>query len=104
MSNDTQYTAAVRTAATPVRTGGNPNVGPPVSPPYRFLPLPTPVCVECPPPPSPIKESSKPEHPYDEKSGAGLATRAATTFRGEIISLVRERMGHLLCLLTLTLT
>jgi len=83
MSNDAQYTAVMRTATSPVGTGGNPNVGPPVSLPYRFRPLPTPVCVEChPPPSSPTKESSKPERPDDEKSGAGLATRATTKFRG----------------------
>jgi hypothetical protein len=44
MSNDVQYTAALRTATSPVGTGGNPNVDPLVSLPYRFLPLPTPVC------------------------------------------------------------
>ncbi len=36
-----------------------------------------------PPSSSPAKESSKPERPDEEKSGAGLATRATTTFRGE---------------------
>ena len=51
MSNDAQYTAAMRAATSPVGTGGNPNVGPPVSLPYRFRPLPTPVCFECHPPP-----------------------------------------------------
>jgi hypothetical protein len=41
----------MRTATTPVGTGGNPNVGPPVRLPYCFHPLPIPVFVECPPPP-----------------------------------------------------
>ena len=42
MASDEQYTPAMRAATTPVGTGGNPNVGPPVrSLPYRFLPLPT---------------------------------------------------------------
>ncbi len=39
-----------------------------------------------PPTPSPTQESSKPDHPNDENVGAGLATRAATTFRGAKIS------------------
>jgi hypothetical protein len=34
------------------------------------------------PPSSPTKESSKSEHPDDEKSGAGLATRATIKLRG----------------------
>jgi hypothetical protein len=81
MALDEQYTPAMRTATTPVGTG--PNVGPPVRLPYRFLPLPTSICGDClPPPPSPTQESSKPNHPNDENVGAGLATRAATTFRG----------------------
>jgi hypothetical protein len=74
----------MRAATTPVGTGGNPNVGPPVRLPYRLPPLLTPVCVDCLLSlPSPTKESSKPEHPNDKTSGAGLATRAATTFRGD---------------------
>ncbi len=83
MASDEQYTPAMRWATTPVGTGDNPNVGPLVRLPYRFPPLPTSVCLDClPSPPSPTQESSKPEHPNDESVGAGLATRAATTFRG----------------------
>jgi hypothetical protein len=60
MSNDAQYTDAMRMATTPVGTGGNPNVGPPVRLPYRLPPLPIPVCVDClPSPPSSTRVSSK---------------------------------------------
>jgi hypothetical protein len=91
MASDEQYTPAMRSATTPVGTGGNPNVGPSVRLTYRFPPLPTSVCVDClPSPPSPTQENSKPEHPNDENVGAGLATRVLLPHsERQIIPLVR---------------
>jgi hypothetical protein len=36
IESDPRYTAAMKAATTPVGTGGNPNVGPPVHLPFRF--------------------------------------------------------------------
>ena len=57
MDSDPRYTAAMKAATTPVGTGGNPNVGPPVRLLFRF-PSP-PMCLTCIPPTSPTKDTSK---------------------------------------------
>ena len=72
MESDPRYTAAMKAATTPVGTGGNPNVGPPVRFPFRFPSLP--VCLPCPSHPSPTKASSKIPAPNDDTVSAGLAT------------------------------
>ena len=71
----------MKAAATPVGTGGNPNVGPPVRLPFRFPSLP--VCLPCTSHPSPTKASSKLPAPNDDTASAGLATRVALEVRGE---------------------
>ncbi len=81
MGSDPRYTAAMKAATTPVGTGGNPNVGPPVSLPFRFSS--PPVCLPCLFSTSPTKDNSKPPAPNDETASARLATCVALTIRGE---------------------
>jgi hypothetical protein len=81
MESDPRYMAKMKAATTPVGTGGNPNVGPPVCFPFRFPSLP--VCLPCLSPTSPTKDNSKPPAPNDDTASAGLATCAAPTVRGE---------------------
>ena len=81
MGSDPRYTAAMKAAKTPVGTGGNPNVGPPVRHPFRFPSLP--VCSSCLPSASPAQDSSKTLPPNEEIMRAGLATRVARPIRGE---------------------
>ena len=81
MDLDSRYTAAMKAATTPVGTGGNPNVGPPVRHPFRFPSLP--VCSSCLPSASPAQDSFKTLPPHEEIMSAGLATRVAHPIRGE---------------------
>jgi hypothetical protein len=81
MDSDQRYTAAMKTATTPVGTGGNPNLGPPVRLLFRFPS--TPMCLTCSSPASPTKGNSKDLPPNEEKVSAGLDTRVAHPIRGE---------------------
>jgi hypothetical protein len=81
MAQNPLYTADMK-AATSSATGGNPNVGPPVSRPMHASPTPV-VCLPC--ALSSLTQASAIKHPppNDENVSAGLATRAdARTIRG----------------------
>ena len=102
MAQDQRYTPAMK-ATTSAATGGNPNVGPPVT--YRRLPVSSfaNACLSCAVPDAclPFALSSakglvKPATPpYDENVSAGLAIRAqARTIRGAN-SLSRSRVDEL---------
>ncbi len=79
MAQDPRYTAGMK-AATSVVTGGNPNVGPPVT--VTFLRLPVPVlssthaCLPC--ALSSVQGHVKREPPHDENVSAGLAILTLT--------------------------